>query len=82
MKHHNLTSAWLPMVLALVMAAPLSANAGEGHDHGAALARDEETAFSAPDRARPVMPWVIAMAVAVVVAVGGILTALLATGVL
>ncbi len=48
----------------------------------AALARDEETEFSAPDRARPVLPWVIAAAVAVVVAVGGILTALLATGVL
>ena len=48
----------------------------------AAFARDEETEFSAPDRARPVMPWVIAGAVAVVVAVGGILTALLATGVL
>jgi len=48
----------------------------------AAFARDEETEFSVPDRARPVMPWVIAGAVAVVVAVGGVLTALLATGVL
>jgi serine/threonine protein kinase len=47
----------------------------------AALARDEETEFSAPDGARPVLPWVIAAAVAVVVAVGGILTALLAMGV-
>ena len=48
----------------------------------AALARDEETALSPPDGARPALPWVIVAAVAVVVAVGGILTALLATGVL
>ena len=34
MKHPNLTAAWLPMVLALVIAAPLHALAGEGHDHG------------------------------------------------
>ncbi len=48
----------------------------------AALARDEDTEFSAPERARTVTPWVIAAAIAVVVAAGGILTALLATGVL
>ncbi|SFR94258.1 Serine/threonine protein kinase [Microbacterium sp. cf046] len=48
----------------------------------AGLARDEETEFSSPDRPRRVLPWVIAGAIGVVVAVGGILTALLATGVL
>ena len=48
----------------------------------AALARDEETQFSSADGPRPVMPWLLAAAVAAVVAVGGILTALLATGVL
>jgi serine/threonine protein kinase len=48
----------------------------------AALVRDEETQFSTPEHARPVRPWVIGAAIALVVAVGGILTALLATGVL
>ncbi len=35
-----------------------------------------------PTRPRPVVPWLLAAAIAAVVAVGGILTALLATGVL
>jgi serine/threonine protein kinase len=48
----------------------------------AALARDEETDFTGPEQPRRVMPWVIGAAIAAVVAVGGILTALLATGVL
>ena len=34
MKHHRLTPAWLPLVLALVIVAPLHVLAGEGHDHG------------------------------------------------
>ncbi|MET0828963.1 MAG: serine/threonine-protein kinase [Microbacterium sp.] len=48
----------------------------------AGLARDEDTEFSAPDRSRRMRPWVIGAAVAVVVVAGGILTGLLATGVL
>jgi membrane fusion protein, heavy metal efflux system len=34
MKHHHLTSMWRPIVLALLIAAPLHTQAGEGHDHG------------------------------------------------
>jgi hypothetical protein len=48
----------------------------------AGLARDEDTEFSGPETHRRVLPWVIGAAIAAVVAVGGILTALLATGVL
>ncbi len=48
----------------------------------AGLARDEDTEFSAPDRPRSAMPWVAAGVVGIVVAVGGIVTALLMTGVL
>jgi serine/threonine protein kinase len=48
----------------------------------AGLARDEDTEFSAPDEPRRAMPWLIAAAIAAVVTVGGILAALLATGVL
>ena len=48
----------------------------------AALARDEDTEFSAPDGSRRLRPWLIAAAVAAVVAAAGILTALLATGVI
>jgi len=48
----------------------------------AGLARDEDTQFSAPDPRRPLMPWLLAAAIAVVVAGGGILSALLLTGVL
>ncbi len=48
----------------------------------AGLARDEDTEFSAPEASSRAMPWLIAAAIAAVVAVGGILVALLATGVL
>jgi serine/threonine protein kinase len=48
----------------------------------AGLARDEDTDFTGPDRPRTVMPWVIGIAIAAVIAVGGILTALLASGVI
>ena len=48
----------------------------------AGLARDEDTEFSGQEAHRRVRPWVIGAAIAAVVAVGGILTALLATGVL
>ena len=48
----------------------------------AGLARDEDTEFSGQEAHRRVRPWVISAAIAAVVAVGGILTALLATGVL
>ena len=48
----------------------------------AGLARDEDTDFTGPERPRTVMPWVIGVAIAAVVAVGGILTALLASGVI
>ena len=48
----------------------------------AGLARDEDTEFTGPEAHRRVLPWVIGAAIAAVVAVGGILTALLATGVL
>ena len=48
----------------------------------AGLARDEDTEFSAPDGSRRLQPWVIAAAVAAVVAAAGVLTALLATGVI
>lgn len=48
----------------------------------AGLARDEDTEFTGPEARRRVLPWVIGAAIAAVVAVGGILTALLATGVL
>ena len=48
----------------------------------AGLARDEDTEFSGPERHRRALPWVIAAAIAAVVAAGGIVTALLATGVL
>jgi serine/threonine protein kinase len=48
----------------------------------AGLARDEETEFSSADPSRRILPWAIAVAIAVVVGVAGILTALLATGVL
>lgn len=48
----------------------------------AGLARDEDTDFTGPERPRTVMPWVIGIAIAAVVAVGGILTALLASGVI
>ncbi|WP_127474071.1 serine/threonine-protein kinase [Microbacterium sulfonylureivorans] len=47
------------------------------------LARDEETEFSSPSRARrPVLPWVVGAAVGVVVAAGALFAALFATGVL
>jgi serine/threonine protein kinase len=48
----------------------------------AGLARDEDTDFTGPERPRTVMPWVIGIAIAAVIAVGGILTALLASGVI
>jgi eukaryotic-like serine/threonine-protein kinase len=48
----------------------------------AGLARDEETEFAASRPAWQGMPWVIAGAIAGVVAVGGILTGLLLTGVI
>lgn len=48
----------------------------------AQLARDEDTDFTGPDTARPVLPWVLGAAIGAVVVAGGILTALLATGVL
>ena len=48
----------------------------------AGLARDEDTELTGPEARRRVLPWVIGAAIAAVVAVGGILTALLATGVL
>jgi serine/threonine protein kinase len=48
----------------------------------AGLARDEDTEFSPSEPARAGMPWVMAGAVAAVVAVGGIVTALLLTGVI
>lgn len=48
----------------------------------AGFARDEDTDFTGPERPRTVLPWVIGIAIAAVVAVGGILTALLATGVI
>lgn len=47
-----------------------------------ALARDEDTDFTSPEPPRPVALWVIGAAVATVLAVGGVLTALLAAGVL
>ncbi len=46
------------------------------------LARDEDTEFSAPDRPRALAPWVISAAIGVVLVTGGVLAALLATGVL
>lgn len=48
----------------------------------AGLARDEDTDFTGPDQPRRVLPWVIGVAIAAVIAVAGVLTALLATGVL
>jgi serine/threonine protein kinase len=48
----------------------------------AGLARDEDTELTGPEAHRRVLPWVIGAAIAAVVTVGGILTALLATGVL
>ncbi len=48
----------------------------------AGLARDEDTELTGPEARRRVLPWVIGAAIAAVVTVGGILTALLATGVL
>ena len=48
----------------------------------AGLARDEDTEFSASEPAHSGMPWVIVAAIGGVVAVGGILTALLLTGVI
>jgi serine/threonine protein kinase len=48
----------------------------------AGLARDEDTELTHPEARRRVLPWVIGAAIAAVVAVGGILAALLATGVL
>jgi eukaryotic-like serine/threonine-protein kinase len=48
----------------------------------AGFARDEDTEFSASEPARPGMAWVIAAAIAAVVAVGGILSALLVAGVI
>ena len=48
----------------------------------AALARDEDSDVTGLASPRRVLPWVIAAAIAAVVLVGGILTALLATGVL
>jgi serine/threonine protein kinase len=48
----------------------------------AGFARDEDTDFTGPERPRTVIPWVIGIAIAAVIAVGGILTALLASGVI
>ena len=48
----------------------------------AGLARDEDTEFSASAPARSGTAWVVVAAIGAVVAVGGILTALLLTGVI
>jgi eukaryotic-like serine/threonine-protein kinase len=48
----------------------------------AGLARDEDTQFSTPDRPRQRAPWLIGATIVAVVSVGGILAALLGTGVL
>ncbi|MGA1829073.1 MAG: serine/threonine protein kinase, partial [Microbacterium sp.] len=48
----------------------------------AGLVRDEDTEFTAPEQPRTVLPWVIGAAIAAVIAVAALLTALLATGVL
>lgn len=48
----------------------------------AGLARDEDTDFTGPDQPRRVLPRVIGVAIAAVIAVAGVVTALLATGVL
>ena len=48
----------------------------------AGLVRDEDTEFTGPEQPRIVLPWVIGAAIAAVIAVAALLTALLATGVL